>query len=545
MKSVQKIIVIFLVVLIAGCKDRSKNKPKLVVGIVIDQMRYDYLEKFSNKFSRDGFKRLMREGFTLANAHYNYIPTATAPGHASIFTGSTPSHHGIIGNYFYDKTLKKMIYCMTDDRFKTIGGKNGGNKSMARLQTTTVSDQLKLAQGGKGKTIGISLKDRSAMLPAGHSANSAYWFEGASEGKFITSSFYTEKLPEWVKVFNKSDTAEKLLNQTWNTYYPIKKYTESLADEAPYERPFKGKKTATFPYDLQKLKKENGGYNLLKTTPFGNDLLLAFAKATIKGEKLGQGHYKDFLSVSFSSTDYVGHQFGIHSKEVEDTYIRLDQNIDSLLSFLDKEVGKGNYILFLTADHAAAPNTKFLKSLRIPADFFSPKSFENFVTKLLLKKYGTQNIVENISNNQIFLNETALEKNHLQKETVVNYLVKNIMKHPLVSKIIGAEKLQKGHFERGLFALMKKGYHQKFSGDVLFALKTGVLHESYQKGGTSHGTGYNYDTHIPVIFYGSNIQKGTSVKYHPITDIAPTIAHILGITFGNFNSGAIVEEALE
>lgn len=544
MKTAQKILILFSIVL-SACKNRTENAPKLVVGIVVDQMRYDYLSKFSGKFGQDGFKRLMREGFTLSNTHYNYIPTATAPGHASIFTGSTPSHHGIIGNYFYDKTLQEMVYCMADDRFKTVGAKKGGNTSTTRLQTTTIADQLKLAQAGKGKTIGIALKDRSAMLPVGHSANGAYWFEGGKEGKFITSSFYAEKLPAWVENFNASATAEKLLNQTWKTLYPIKNYTESIADKNPYERPFQGKKTATFPYDLQTLKKENGGYSLLKATPFGNDLLLAFAKAAIKGEKLGQTAYKDFLSVSFSSTDYVGHQFGIHSKEIEDTYIRLDKNIAELLKFLDDEVGSGNYTLFLTADHAAAPNSNYLKSLRIPADFFSSKSFSAFVENLLYEKFTIENLVENISNGQIFLNELTLEKNNIKKETVVKYLAENVIKHPLVYKIMGAVDLQKANFKSGLFALMKNGYHQKFSGDVLFALKPGVLNENHKKGGTSHGTGYNYDTHVPLIFYGANIKKGQSVTYTPITDIAPTIAHILGITFGNFNGGKIVSEVLK
>ena len=257
------------------------ERPKLVIGIVVDQMRYDYLTRFYHKYSNDGFKRIINNGFNCENAHYNYIPTYTAVGHTSIYTGTTPSNHGVIGNNWYDKFAKKSIYCVDDGDYNSIGAEDGGRKSPRRMVSTTISDELKMAQNKKGKVIGLSIKDRSAILPAGHAADGSYWFQGKDEGKFITSSYYMDKLPKWVLDFNSNGKAKEYVNSTWNTLYDINTYTESIEDNNPFEGLFKAKKTPTFPYNLKKLKKKNGNYDILKAVPYGNTILKDFAEAAI------------------------------------------------------------------------------------------------------------------------------------------------------------------------------------------------------------------------------------------------------------------------
>lgn len=521
----------------------TQKRPKLVVGIVIDQMRYDYLVKFYNKFGEGGFKRLLNKGYDLKNAHFNYIPTYTAVGHTSIYTGTTPTNHGIISNNWYDKYQKKSIYCVDDTNFKTVGATKGGNKSPQRMLTTTITDQVKLAQNMHGKTIGIALKDRASILPAGHTANAAYWFEGKDVGKFITSTFYMNKLPQWVVDFNNSGKANNYLNGTWNTYNDISTYTESLPDNNKYEGLFRGKHSPTFPYNLKELRKINGNYDLLKAIPQGNSITTDFAEAAIVGENLGKTNYTDFLAISYSSTDYVGHKFGTNAIELEDTYIRLDKEIQKLLTFLDEHVGKGNYTLFLTADHAAVPNPSYLEDLKIPSGYFKTEEFKKYVRTLTLKYFNSDKIVENISNYQIFLNKEKIKFLGLDVNKVEQIIADEIINFDKVYKSVTAHTLQTAQFSSGLLQTIQKGYNQKFSGDILFVPMPGVV--SYGKTGTTHGSGYNYDTHVPLIFYGKGIKTGSSNVYYPITNIAPTISSLLNINEPDGCTGRPIIEVLK
>ena len=517
--------------------------PKLVVGIVVDQMRYDYLIRFYTKYGERGFKRLMENGYNLENVHYNYIPTYTAVGHTSIYTGTTPTNHGIISNDWYDKYEKKSIYCVDDDNYKTVGANSGGNKSPHRMVTTTVTDQLKLAQNSKGKTIGIAIKDRSAILPAGHTANAAYWFEGGDEGKFITSTFYMNELPNWVKQFNNSGKATTYLNETWNTYYDISTYTETLPDNNEFEGLFKGKTTPTFPYNLAELRKLNGNYDLLKAVPSGNTITTDFAEATIIGENLGKSDYTDFLAISYSSTDYVGHKFGVNAKELEDTYIRLDKELERLIDFLDKEIGENKYTIMLTADHAAVQVPSYLNSLKIPGGYFNTKKFKSFVNEITIKYFNSNEIVENISNYQLFLNKEKLQELNLNVHEVSQILADEIINFESVYKTVTAHTLQTTSFNSGILQILQKGYNQKLSGDVLLIPYPSTISRS--KTGTTHGSGYAYDTHVPLLFYGNGIKKGKSAHYYPIVDIAPTLSNLLKITEPNGNTGKTILEVLK
>lgn len=522
----------------------KQQKTKLVVGIVIDQMRYDYLTRFADRYGEDGFKRLLKNGFSLENAHYNYIPTYTAVGHTSIYTGTTPDNHGIISNNWYDKFLKKSIYCVDDSNYKTIGNNSSaGKKSPFRMQTTTVTDQLHLAQNMKGKTIGIAIKDRSAILPAGHTANAAYWFNGKENGQWVSSSFYMENLPNWVTKFNNNDKASNYLKTPWNTLYDIETYTNSIIDENIFERKFKGETSTSFPHDIPNLKEKNGNYDIIKGIPAGNSFTADFAKAAIINENLGKGTQTDFLAVSFSSTDYIGHQFGPTSVEIEDTYLRLDKDIADLLSFLDKQVGQENYTIFLTADHAAVDIPAYLQSVKIPAHYFSTSKFRDAILKITKKYFNSTELIENVSNYQIFLDKEKIESLGLNRNKVADKLVDEIINLEGIYKAVTAKTLQTTRFSDGILNSLQNGYNQKFSGDVMMIPYPATL--TGGRTGTSHGSGYSYDTHIPIIFYGNGIKKGVSKKKYDIIDIAPTISNLLQIEAPNSATGKIIDEALK
>ena len=544
----KKLAFLLAVVCITGCAtapQKSTQKPKLVVGVVIDQMRYDYLTRFASRYGNDGFKRLQREGFSLENAHYNYIPTYTAVGHTSIYTGTTPTNHGIISNHWYDKYLKKTIYCVDDDNYNTIGNDGeGGKKSPYRMLTTTVTDQLKLAQNMRGKTIGIAIKDRSAILPAGHTADAAYWFDGGDKGQWISSSFYLDELPTWVKEFNASGKADEYLSKPWETLYDISTYTQSIEDDNDFEVTFKGQERPVFPHDIPTLRKSNNNYSIIKGIPAGNSITTDFAKATIIGENLGKSEFVDFIAISYSSPDYVGHQFGVASKEIEDTYLRLDQDLAELFKFLDTQVGNDNYTLFLTADHAAVQVPSYLESLKIPAGYVKPVAFKNFLNEITVKHFNSDEIIENVSNFQVFLNKDKIKELKLDYETVAQTIADEAINHDRIYKAVTARTMQTTTFTNGILHVLQNGYNQKFSGDVILIPNPSTIASSSRKG-TTHGSGYSYDTHIPMIFYGNGIKQGVSKKKYEIVDIAPTISNLLQIEFPNGCSGKIIEEVLE
>ncbi len=545
MKKIILIAFAFSVILYSfQSKKSTQKKPKLVVGIVIDQMRYDYLTRFADRYSEKGFKRLLNDGFSLENAHYNLIPTYTAVGHASIYTGTTPSEHAIISNNWYDKFAKKTIYCVDDANYKTIGNESDeGKKSPYRMLTTTVTDQLHLAQNMHGKTIGIAIKDRSSILPAGHTANAAYWFSGGNFGQWISSSFYMEELPSWVRKFNASKKTDEYLSTPWETLYDLSTYKQSIADDNEFEALYNGEQTPTFPHNIPALRKSNGNYSLIKAIPAGNSITADFAKAAIIGENLGKSEHTDFLTISFSSTDYVGHQYGPASVEIEDSYLRLDKDLADLFQTLDTEVGEGNYTLFLTADHAAVHVPAYLQSLRIPAHYFNGTAFKKHLTTITQKSFNSPSLIENVSNYQVFLNKRVLDSLGLDQHTVAQKIADEAISFDGIYKAVTAKTLQTTHFSEGMLNSLQNGYNQKFSGDVMLLPYPATL--SYGRKGTSHGSGYSYDTHVPILFYGNGIQQGSSSKRYEIVDIAPTIANLLQIEAPNSTTGKVISEVLE
>ncbi|MFO7719545.1 MAG: alkaline phosphatase PafA [Gillisia sp.] len=511
----------------------DNEKPKLVVGIVVDQMRYDYITRFWSKYGQEGFKRLINEGYSFKNTHFNYIPTYTAPGHASVFTGTTPQNHGIIGNGWYNKFEKKEVYNAGDDSVESVGtSTDAGKMSPHRMIATTVADENRLFTQMKGKTIGVGIKDRGAILPAGHTANAAYWFQGRDEGKWITSTYYMDKLPNWVNEFNNSGKAASYI-KTWNTLGDIATYTESGPDLTEFEEGFDGQ--TTFPYDLAALSTEKNKFERVKISPFGNSLTTDFAIAAMKAEELGKDNFTDFLTISYSSTDYIGHNFGVNSKEVQDTYLRLDLDLARLLRALDEQAGAGNYTVFLTSDHGGVDVPSYLKTVKIPSGYFDTKDFDAKLKDFVEEAFDTSGLIEEFDNYQIFFDYEALRKADIKASDLENALAHFILQYPQVNNVFTRSQMQNTTFSEGTAKLVQNGFNQKRSGDVIMVLKPSVI--SYSKTGSTHGSGFNYDTHAPLIFFGSGVPQGSTFEHSEIIDIAPTISAILGISNPNAATG--------
>lgn len=529
-----KKIFFVLISLLSITIQSQTQKPKLVVGIVVDQMRYDYIYRYWNKFGTDGFKRLLNEGFFCKNTNYNYVPTYTAPGHASIYTGTTPAVHGIISNTWYNKITGKDQYCVWDNNVTSVGTTaQEGKQSPVNMLTTTITDELRISSNMKSKVIGIALKDRSAILPAGHTANAAYWYDG-SIGSFITSSYYMKELPNWVQEFNKKESAKKYLSQVWNTILPIDQYTESLPDDNKYEFIAKGETKPVFPHNLPELMQANGGLNMIRSTPFGNSFTKDFAIETIKNENLGKTDATDFLAISFSSPDYIGHAYGPNSVEQEDDFLRLDKDLAELLKFLDTQLGKNNVLVFLTADHAAPEVPAYLKDLKIPAGYINEGETKALLKKHLNEVYG-DTLVLSFSNQQVFLNRKVIEDKKLVLQQVQDNAAVFLQNMANISEVITATALNNAQFTEGSRHLMQMGFNAQRSGDVLVNYLPAYI--DFSPTGTTHGSPYSYDTHVPLIFYGWNIKQGSSSEQVNITDIAPTLAMMLNIQFPNGCTG--------
>ena len=552
-----KLIIVFIAFCIVGISHGQRNKksaeavepvqiaesPKLVVGIIVDQMRYDYLTRFWNHYGEGGFKRLAGQGFNCKNHHFNYAPTSTGPGHTSVYTGTTPATHGIIGNDWYDKETDQEVYCAGDDNYSSVGTTtDAGKMSPHRMLTTTITDQLRLHTQKRGKVIAVALKDRGAVLPGGHMANAAYWFEGGETGNWITSSYYMEALPQWVKDFNASDAVEAY-KKPWTTLKPVNTYLESGLDGNSYEGKIDGETNTTFPHDLPKLWEDNGQFGLLRITPYGNSITADFALKALEEESLGTDAITDFLAISFSSTDYVGHFFGVNSKEIEDTYLRLDLDLERILNALDQKVGVGQYTVFLTADHGAMNVVGYLGDQKIPSGFIEEENMKNRFSEFLKYKYGTTDVVKNISNFQVFLDHKVLANLEIDLDDAQEEMAMELLGYEGVNQVFTGHQMWQNQYTHGIPYIIQNGYNQKRSGDVMFVQMPGFI--SHRGTGSTHGSPMIYDTHVPLLLYGKGIKQGSTVNRTEIPDIAPTIATLLGIAFPNGTTGKPIGEVFE
>ena len=518
----------------------SVQRPKLVVGIVVDQMRWDYLYRFYNRYKDNGgFKRLLGNGFSCENTMIPYVPTVTACGHTSIYTGSVPAIDGITGNDWWDYDLSRDVYCTEDEQEKTVGGvTKDGQMSPRNLLVTTVGDELRLATNFSSKVIGIALKDRAAILPAGHSANAAYWYEEAT-GNWISSSYYMDALPQWVQELNAKKLADHYFALDWDTLYPLATYTQSTPDVEPYEyRPF-GRAAKGFPYNLKQFAGKK--YGILDATPYGSSFTLDMAKAAVNGERLGSGNSTDLLAISLSSPDYIGHTFGPNSVEAEDDFLRLDAYLGDFIDFLDEKIGKGQYLLFLTADHGAAQVPFFLNQHKIPAGNAVDAGYADDISKLLKNKFGRDSLLISISNYQVNFNRVLIKKLGLNKDSVNKTVIDYLLVQPGVYRAFAIDKTDQTTLNATIKTAVTNGYYPPRSGDLELIFKPQWI-EGFENGGTTHGEWNPYDAHIPLIWYGWNIKAGHTSREVYMTDIAPTIASMLHIQMPGGSVGHVIGE---
>jgi predicted AlkP superfamily pyrophosphatase or phosphodiesterase len=520
---------------------QKTTQPKLVVGIVVDQMRYDFLYRYWNKYGDGGFKYLLKKGRSFENLHYNYVPTYTGPGHAAIYTGTSPAYNGIVANDWFDRKLGKSVYVVEDPNVQTVGSNSeNGKMSPDHLLTTTITDELEIFTNKKSKVIGIALKDRGAILPAGNMADGAYWYD-PSTGNWITSTFYMNQLPAYVQTYNEKKLADQYLNQVWNTLLPIDQYTESTVDDTNFEVKFKKEEKPVFPHDLPAIR---GSYDfgLLSRTPFGNTFTTDFALEVLEKEEMGKDEITDFLALSYSSTDYVGHQFGINSIEAEDTYIRLDLELKRLFQYLEKNVGKGNFVVFLTADHGVVNAPAYLKSEKIHTGGFQRKDYESTLKDFLNNELGSDNWVSHYDNQQVYLNRDLIKSKKVDLKNIQDKVVEFTRDFEGVADVIPAHQMATIALGNLMFQKIQRGYDYDRSGDVLLVLEPQWIDDDKAlKGGTTHGSSYAYDTHVPFIIMGKGIVAGGTNQEASIIDIAPTLANYLRIMEPSGCTGKVLD----
>lgn len=508
-----------------GVTPTALNRPKLVVGLVVDQMRWDYLYRYYDRYTEGGFKRMVNEGFSVENTLIPYTPTYTAVGHSSIYTGSVPAITGIIGNNWFDPQRRKNVYCTDDSTVTGVGADNAAGKMSPRnLLSSTITDELRLATNFRGKVIGISLKDRGSILPAGHTPTGAYWYDGQT-GDWITSTYYMKQLPAWISDYNQLKMANKYYAQNWSTLYPLETYTQSTTDNKSYEGTTRGEESPVFPHPLQQYAGKN--YDMIRSTPFGNTITLDLAQKAIAAEGLGKDDITDFLAVSCSSTDYVGHQYGPNSIEAEDTYLRLDKDIAAFFDYLDKTIGKGNYLVFLSADHGAAHVPGFMKENRMHAGLVDNKAIITGLNSYLEARFKVKKPALFAMNNQIIYNHADPDLDKADFNAVKNATVEYLRTVDGIADAVDLSKVAASTLPAIQKEMIINGYNARLSGDVYFILQPNWFDGG--KTGTTHGAWNPYDAHIPLVFMGWNVKHGHTNATHHMTDIAATLAAMLHI----------------
>jgi predicted AlkP superfamily pyrophosphatase or phosphodiesterase len=491
--------------------NKANSKPKLVVAIIVDQFRYDYLTRFDSAY-QDGLRKLHDSGAFFTDAHEAHFPTVTAVGHAAYLTGSIPAVDGIVGNEWFDRETGKMVTSVSDDATKLVGGDGGVGSSPRRLLASTLGDEIKATGPADFKEIGISLKDRAAILPAGHAANAAYWFEHES-GQFVTSTYYMTELPAWVQAFNKSDAASKYASAKW---IPAAAGTNSP--------PF-----LTLPSVLGK-----PYFEAMIGTPDGNDMLEAFAEQAIKEEQLGRHSGTDVLTVSFSSNDILGHRVGPDAPEVRDMCIQTDRVLGRLLHAVEAEAGAGNYVIVFSSDHGVAPKPEELTKRGIPAGRFSGTEIRQAMEAALTEKYGPGKWILGNAELSPYFDHDLLRAKHAVLAEAQEIAAEAVRKLPYIFRVYTGVQLEHENLASDpIGVLMQRGYYRGRSGDLFIVQKPYWL---ASKDGTSHGTPFSYDTHVPMIILGRGIRPGRYDENARTADIAPTLAALLGV---NTPSGSV------
>lgn len=527
-----------------GFKNPIPASPRLVVGIVVDQMRWDYLYRYYSRFKPNGgFRRMMSKGFSCDNTYIPYTPTWTACGHTCIYTGSVPALHGITGNNWIDRVTGKNVYCSEDSSVNTIGGPPGinGQQSPRNMLSSAVTDELRIATNFRSKVIGIAIKDRGSIFPAGHSANAAYWYDNRT-GNWITSSYYgLPQLPAWVQAVNEKKLPDAYYEKGWTTLYPVNTYVQSTTDNKAYEGQRLGKDNATFPYDLKLYKGRD--YTILPYLPQGNSYTFELAKAAIQGESLGKDSITDVLAVSFSATDNAGHHFGPNSVEIEDMYLRLDIELGEFFDYLDKHVGAGQYLAFLSADHAVANTAGFMMENRLPGKPFDIGRAINAMAPRLKNQFGSDRLITSTINHQVHIDHRLVDSLKINTGELKAWINKELERLDFVARAFDIRNVLSEPVPKKLREMVANGYYPLRSGDIQFVPKPHYV--AGGNAGTTHGLWNPYDSHIPLLWYGWRIKPGKSNREIYMTDIAPTIAALLKIQEPGASIGTVIREITE
>ncbi|HKX32873.1 MAG TPA: alkaline phosphatase family protein [Blastocatellia bacterium] len=519
-----------------------EKRARLVVGIVIDQFRYDYLARFEDLFVEGGFKRLLNRGALFANANYIHTPTYTACGHATFMSGAPPSLSGIVGNDWFDRELGQRVTSVSDRSVKLLGGREGENGSSPhRLLGTTIGDELKLASIGQAKVISLSLKDRASILPAGKRPNGAYWFD-SNTGNLVSSTYYFNALPDWVKHFNREHRPDRFFGKRWERLLPEAAYQRSAPDDAAYEKAREGNK---FPYLI------NGGeeapgqrfYYQFEATPFASEYLLDFAKAAIENEHLGEDEVTDLLTISFSSNDLIGHSYGPYSQEVQDVTLRTDRVLADLFDYLDRKIGLDRVLIALTADHGVAPVPEQVRELGYGGRL-EAKSLSEAVETALAQRFEADKWILSQVNGNIYFDESVVERRKAPIEEVERVACQALLKMPGIRECLTRTQLTSGRIpETPIAQSVAKGFYPPRNGNLVIV--TQPFYIVSEGLGTTHGTPYRYDTHVPLILAGPRVIHGTYFEAASPADIAPTLAALLKIEAPSNSSGRILGEAIK
>ncbi len=523
----------------------AQKQPKVVVGIVVDQMCYEYLYRYQANFGKDGFNRFLQKGMNCRNILYNYVPTYTGPGHASIYTGTTPNNHGIIGNEWFEASSNKVVNCIEDKKVQTVGSDSkNGQASPKRLKTYTITDQLKMTYPD-AKVISVSIKDRGAILPGGHLSDGSYWYDNTT-GTFITSTFFKKELPVWLKNFNQTKNADSY-GHTWDLLLESSKY--KAKDESPYEVIMNGKNAAVFPYNFKEMGGGKINYKQFITSPYANTLLTDLAIEAMQNESIGRDAQTDFMCISYSTPDIAGHAFGPYSLELEDLYYRLDRDLSKLLNHLEKQYGKDGFVVFLTADHAVVPVPQQLVDKQLPGGYIFMEDHLKELKSYCTEKFGEDLILAE-ENMNLYLKKGRIDTLGLNLYTVAKTLAAPIRSWEGVKSVFTEDEMMNETATDGEWRdMMRKGFEFHRSGSILIMLEPGYLPmqkdtpKAHQ--GTSHGSAFNYDTHVPLLWYGAGIQRKDVFRPMEIVDIAPTLTHILNLQRSGAMVGNPIVEVLE
>jgi predicted AlkP superfamily pyrophosphatase or phosphodiesterase len=520
------------------------DKPRLVIGIIVEQLRFDQLEKFRDRMSENGIKRLINEGTYFRSAAYDYMLTQSAPGYSTIATGTEPFYHGITSDSWYVPLKDELIYCTKDVSVNPVGGSyESGLHSPVNLQASTFTDELKMATGGKSKVYAVGITEQSAIFSAGHSADGAFWFDNTT-GTWMSSTYYMQNLPGWVNDFNAMRYPETYLNSPWNLLKPVADYADCLPDSNKFETGFKG--LNYFPYDLKKMNQAAGRnttrtFSLLRETPFSDTFTTNFAIKLIEQEDLGKDDTTDFLAVCYSSTDYIGHRFGPSSVEAGDAILRLDKDIETLLTSLNEKLGKKNILVYFTAAHGVSEIPAVLQARRIPANYFNQNQALQLLRSYLNAVYGEGNWVKGYSEKQIYLNRTLIEDARIQLEDIQKKVARFLTQFTGVSSAYPYSAFEANDYGNGHLKRIVNNFSPQRSGDVIVTLNPGWV-EKEEGHLTNHNSPYQYDSHVPLIWYGWTVNRATVMRNVNMTDIAPTLSSLCKVPYPNACSGEPMSE---